>query len=442
MTYSAAIRYLESFINYENISSFSYKSVFDLERVRTLFYHIGNPQEKLKFIHIAGTKGKGSTCAFIYYVLKQAGKRTGLYTSPHLIDFSERIRIGDKNLDQCISKKQVCDIVSDIKPIIDKIKKEQEITFFEIYTALAFVFFLKKNVEWVVLEAGLGGRLDATNIVRPACSIITPIGYDHTEKLGSTLRAIAIEEGGILKKQTPAVFSLQRTTALNTLKKAADYLKADVWQAGEDFYWKITNTNVLEPKFDLFLSDRKYKGLKIHLAGEHQVMNASCAVAGILKSEIDITEQDIRQGLSQTKWPGRFQIANKNPLVILDGAQTDGSAKALACTFKKAYPIKKCILLFGISSDKNVKTVSKELFEITHTAILTQAKTQRAMSIEQMQPVFKKIGYNKIFCIQDNMHALEQAEKISRAENCPIVVAGSLFLVGDIWKKLLKKQMF
>ena len=243
MTYQQTIKYLESFINYEKIPSYDYKESLKLERIKGFLSQIGNPQDYLKCIHIAGTKGKGSTSAFVAYILRAAGYKVGLYTSPHLEDFRERIRIlkpgyrqqatGNRHyFDGMISKSELSQFVTKLKPRLEKYSKESKygpLSFFEVYTALAFVYFKEKNVDFAVLETGMGGRLDATNVVNALISCITQISYDHMDKLGSTLKEIALEKAGIIKaknKITPEIAQGSRLKAQGRIVISAPQVDA------------------------------------------------------------------------------------------------------------------------------------------------------------------------------------------------------------------------
>ncbi|MDD5611105.1 MAG: Mur ligase family protein, partial [Candidatus Omnitrophica bacterium] len=316
--------YLESFINYERITEPAYKDSFKLERMQDFLKELGDPQKTLECIHVAGTKGKGSTSAFIAYILQEAGYRTGLYTSPHLINFRERIRIlenqaSDDEFAGMISEEEVASLVERLRPIADKFSAENPygpLSFFEVYTALALVYFKEKKVDFAVLETGLGGRLDATNAVEALVSVITPLSYEHTQKLGNTLAEIAAEKAGIIKtKQATVITAPQPEEAIEVLQKKCAGLNAKLYAVGEDITYQKNNAG-----FGIIALGYKYPHLTIKLLGEHQIVNAAAAVGAIsaLRNKgINITEKAVTDGLAKTRWPGRCEIISEDPYLIL-----------------------------------------------------------------------------------------------------------------------------
>src|SRR3989338_3715671 len=309
MSYPEALRYLNSLTNYEQKSNYPYLDSFELKRTEGFLRLLGEPQRGLKCLHIAGSKGKGSTCVFAAYILRQAGFRVGLYTSPHLIDFRERIRILErtKNKEQRtenddfegrISKQDIANFIERLKPVIEKYKRNSQygsLTFFEAYTALAFLYFKEKKVDFAVLETGLGGRLDATNTVDSLACAITPISYEHTDKLGNTLREIVVEKAGIIKSPQSTVHSPQKKTkdygqstmdyrqivitapqekeALAVIRKRCRQIKARLFEIGKDVTCRKTKRG-----FSIKGIFGRYDNLKIRLLGEHQLINAATAV--------------------------------------------------------------------------------------------------------------------------------------------------------------------
>ncbi|MBU0709709.1 MAG: bifunctional folylpolyglutamate synthase/dihydrofolate synthase, partial [Candidatus Omnitrophica bacterium] len=372
MTYPQAIQYLESFVDYERLTEYPYKQSFRLERIRGLLNSIDNPQNSLRCIHIAGTKGKGSTSAFVTYILREAGYRVGLYTSPHLSGFRERIRIiqpRTQNLEPktcfegMILEEELADLVERFKPAIDKysdITKYGPLSFFEVYTVLAFVYFKEQNVDFAVLETGLGGRLDATNTVNPYICAITPISLEHRQLLGDSLGEIAGEKAGIIKPNAIVVSAPQETEVLEVIRDRCKEMKAKLFEVGKDiFYEKQTDG------FSVLGAFGEYPGLAITLLGKHQIVNATLAV-GIIEAlrfyGIILDAYSIRQGLYHTLWPGRCEVISREPFVVLDGAQNLASAKALKEAIRENFSAeggsasggryKKLILVLGISKDK------------------------------------------------------------------------------------------
>ncbi|MFH1128709.1 MAG: folylpolyglutamate synthase/dihydrofolate synthase family protein [Candidatus Omnitrophota bacterium] len=424
MTYPETIQYLESFINYEKIPEYPYKESLKLERFKDFLKLIRNPENKLKCIHVAGTKGKGSTCAFIAYILRQAGFKVGLYTSPHLSDFRERIRILScqlsavscqlqKDFEGIISKRELTDLVNKNKPAIEKYNQSSKygpLSFFEVYTALAFIYFKEKKTDFVVLETGLGGRLDATNVVKPLVCAITPISYEHTQKLGNTLRKIAAEKAGIIKSGN------QQIVVSAPQEKEAEKVIVE----------RCKETGAKLKKINRYA----YLDFKIKLLGEHQLINANVAV-GVIKAlglhGIRIKKEAIKKGLLNTLWPGRCEVIARHPLIVLDGAQNIASACALKKTIKQDFRYKRLILILGVSKDKDISGICNQFYNLADKIILTQVSSPRAAQAEVLAGHFK----NKFTYITSNIkEAKEKAIELA-GKNDLILVSGSLFVAGE-----------
>jgi len=418
MLYSQAISYLESFINFEKVPSYRYKQSLRLERIKQFLSLLDNPQDDLKCIHVAGTKGKGSTCAFIAYILKEAGYKVGFYTSPHLADLRERIRIlpgAEKNeFEGMIPRPALKKLVEKLKPKIEKYNRNSRygpLTFFEVYTALALVYFKERKVDFAVLETGLGGRLDATNAVNAIVSVITPISYEHMDKLGKSLKNIACEKAGIIKNKGSIVVSAPQE------KEAQDAIRARC-RAIQARLYEIN----------------RYKNLKIRLLGKHQLINATVAERAIKTLSfygIKIGIDSIKRGLFNTRWPGRYEVLGRDPCVIIDGAQNIASIGALKEAIKDNFSIgkkyKKLILVLGISSDKDIKGVCLELKDLADKIILTKAKSIRAIDPRVLAIYFKdKEKYITNGVMQAKKLSMRLAEK-----NDLVLVTGSLFVIGE-----------
>lgn len=440
MTYPETIQYLESFINYEKIEDYPYRESIKLERVKNFLTAIDNPQDNLKCLHIAGTKGKGSTCAFLAHILRQAGYSAGLYTSPHLSDFRERIRIlnpppagrissATEDFEGMISEVEVAGLVDRLKPLVQKYNKYSEygpLSFFEVYTSLALLYFKQKKVDFAVLETGLGGRLDATNVVNPLVAAITPISYEHTQKLGMTLREIASEKAGIIKDKGAVVISApQEEETRQVIQNRCRQAKIKLYEVGKDIEYKKTRNG-----FKVKGVFGEYPDLKIRLLGKHQLINATVAlgaIEGLRLHNIDIGIGAIREGLYNTAWPGRCEVVSHAPLIVLDGAQNIGSMAALKETIKENFAYRRLILVLGISSDKDIRGICSEIYDLPDVIVLTKADNPRAMEPAALAKYFN----GKETQITANVReAKELSRRLAKKEDL-ILACGSLFMVGE-----------
>lgn len=433
MTYPEAIQYLESFVNYEKIPVYPYKESCNLERIEGFLEAQGRPQDALRCIHIAGTKGKGSTCAFIAYILVEAGYKVGLYTSPHLKDFRERIRVlrqrPQDDFEGMILKEELADLVERIKPVTEDYRRNPrygELSFFEVYTALAYIYFKENQVDFAVLETGLGGRLDATNVVNPLVCAITPLSYEHTQKLGNSLKEIATEKAGIIKNQNLIVISApQEDEAMQVIRNRCQETRAELYEVGRDItYQKTKNTFNIKGRF------ADYKDLKIKLLGEHQLVNATTAAASIEALRlhgINVSTEAIKSGLYNTRWPGRCEIISQSPLAVLDGAQNVASSQALKETIKDNFKYRRLILVLGISNDKDIKGICNQLYDLADMIILTKADNPRASHPQDLAGYFNA---KPTYITANVREAKTQAYKMSEKEDL-ILVCGSLFVVGE-----------
>ncbi|MBU1911934.1 MAG: bifunctional folylpolyglutamate synthase/dihydrofolate synthase [Candidatus Omnitrophica bacterium] len=454
MNYKDTIEYIDSFINFEKIPRYQYASSFRLERMIALLDELGNPHKGLNVIHVAGSKGKGSTCAITAYILKEAGYKVGLYTSPHLMDSRERIRILDNlnevkgeewrldNFEGMAGEEEINELIEGIEPVVEKFREHEKfgkVSFFEILTACAFLYFKQKRVDIAVLETGMGGRLDATNVAAPLVCGMTNISLEHTDKLGDTLAKIAYEKTGIIKSQKSkgkrqklkVVSARQEKEALDVIRKACREKNAELYEIGKDIKYSILHSSELGQVFDLETPGYDYKNLELNLIGVHQIENASISIGMIeaIKKKFDIKENNIREGLKKATWPGRLQIIRKNPNIILDGAQNPASMAALIFSIKRIFKYKKLICVFGISSDKDIKGVSGILDAAGDIIILTEAKDNpRAENVSKLKDYFQS-SRPRIQEIKDADEALGKAIKIADKEDL-ILVTGSLFVVG------------
>ena len=383
----------------------SFKIKLGLENIQNLLNKIGNPEKQLKFIHVAGTNGKGSVCAMIFYILKEAGYKVGLYTSPHLKRFNERIRVNE----HFITDKEIVDYFLKVKPYITNQ------SFFEITTAMAYLYFKDNNVDFVVLEVGLGGRLDATNVVVPLASVITNIGLEHTELLGNSVEKIAFEKAGIIKNNVPVVAGA-KGNALDIIKKIAK-----------------------EKNAPLFLI-KKYKKIKFnYLNGTFQQENKNITLTtiDILKKfhPIKISQMQIKNGLKKTQWSGRFQFISKN--VLVDCAHNPSGFDVLRkelLIIRSQKRIKKFIFVIGILKDKNIKTMLKIMFRLILKIIFTKSRHEKASKPQYLLKIFNRINKNKSIktkIIENPKKALNYAKKIAGKDDL-VVVTVYIYMVGEI----------
>lgn len=436
-SYAAALAYLESFIHYEKTPpSRKNRKTFDLEGFRALLAELGDPQAAFPVIHAAGTKGKGSTCAMIASILAEHGLRTGLYTSPHLISYRERMRVNGRP----IAAKSFAQHVAQVREAIEKRRKKSPREFrttFEILTAAAFLEFRDKKVDVAVVETGLGGSLDATNAVTPAVAIVTPVSLDHTELLGNTVAKIARDKAGIIKKGCAVVLGPQTSAAAAALGRRCRAIRVRPVVLGQDWKVEKRRTGLKGTTWNLVSPSRRYENLYCPLAGTHQADNASIAVLAVQafaarKVLPRLKERTMRRGLKKTSWPGRFQ--HWKPGVILDGAHNPESAKKLAESFRTIFPGKKAVLVLGVSREKDAKGIVEELAPIAARIVATQALSPRSLPAEDLARAVKKETGNGVRREPDPLQALRLARSMA-SPGQPVLVAGSLFLIGDILRE-------
>jgi len=424
-SYNQALDYLYSFVDYSlKHASELAKADFNLDRMFALMESLGNPQNQYPIIHVAGTKGKGSTSALCAAGLQAAGYQVGLYTSPHLLDYVERMQVNDAP----ISHEQLVELVEEIKPHVAKIKK---LTTFEITTALAFMAFAKYGVNAAVFEVGLGGRLDATNIITPKVSVITSLSYDHTAVLGDTLTLIAGEKAGIIKQGVPVVSSPQKGEALAVLERVAKLRGSVLTLIGRDVKFEFLESSLDGQKFILH-----HLSFIIPLLGSHQVENAATAYAALLASGISITDEQIQKGFSQVQWRARFEVVRRDPPVIFDSAHNQDSFEKLSETLETYFPGKKIILIFGASEDKNIPSMFTALIPKIKKIIITRADHPRALEVEKIQQLADQAGAESE-AVTPVKSALARALELSSKDGSIVLSAGSMFVTAEVmsaWK--------
>ena len=403
-----------------------------LERMQALMAQLGHPEEKLRVIHVAGTNGKGSTCAMIAQVLQESGWRVGLYTSPHLIRYEERYQINRTP----IEKEAFCALIQRVKEAGEALreKKGEEPTVFEVTTAAAFYYFAQQNVDFLVLEVGLGGRFDATNIIsHPVLSVITSISLDHMEYLGDTVEQIAREKAGILKPGCPVVVATQHEAVRQVVFQAAQ-------EKGCPFYYaRQEECRFVEETEAGFLMEIKneylaYQRLSLSLRGRYQMQNAATALLALYalhrEHGMDFEETVIRHALAHTRWPGRMEVVRQEPLVILDGAHNLDGIQALSQSLRQSYGGRPLTLLVGILGDKEYERMLDTVAPLAQQMVLTEPQSERKWQLETLGKVTAKYPI-RVYFEKDIPKAYALAQLITPKDGV-LCCAGSLYLIGAL----------
>ncbi|HEX8991915.1 MAG TPA: folylpolyglutamate synthase/dihydrofolate synthase family protein [Anaerolineales bacterium] len=432
-SYDAALDYLYSFVDYSlKHSSELAKADFNLDRMRLLMAELGNPQDHYPTVHVAGTKGKGSVCAFVASGLHAAGLRVGLYTSPHLLDYAERIRIDFAPIDH----RALVDLVEEIKPVAARVPK---LTTFEITTALAFMHFAKQHVDAAVIEVGLGGRLDATNIILPKVSVITSLSYDHMAVLGNTLAQIAGEKAGIIKPGVPVISAPQKPEALEVLVRVAAEHKAPFTLVGRDITFEGLRHS-LDGQSLKVRKDQDAYMYTIPLLGAHQVQNAAVAAAAlwtIREQRIGVPDQAIQDGLAAVQWPARFQVVRREPPVIFDSAHNQDSFARLRQALEDYFPGRPAYLVFGASEDKNIPGMFEEIKPVVRLILISKSFHPRALEPEKIAALADQAGIPHEIAPSVGA-AFGRALEMSEKDGSIVLSAGSMFVTAEVmasWKE-------
>jgi len=439
MNYESAVRYLLSLGRELGAPTQATAAKFNLENITVLMERLGRPDRTYPIVHIAGTNGKGSTAAFLESILRAAGFRTGLNTSPHLERINERIRINGEEVSDQIFAETFTRVQEVIEELLAAGRLQAHPTYFECVTALAFEVFARERVEFAVVEVGLGGRLDATNIVRPQVSVITRIDFDHENYLGHSLEEIAREKAGIVKAGVPVATAPQLPEVREVLRGKARELDATIVDTGEDF---DLQRELAEAGCARARARARAMGEAVRLApglpGRFQLENAlnAVATARLLQARgYRITNQNIEQGIRSAEWPGRLERLQAGPDVYLDGAHNPGAARELAQFLEENFARRRVYLIFGAMRDKSVDEMTGILFPLASEVIFTQPGTPRAVSANQLADL---AGHHaaRYTVIRDAEEALESALAKARSDDA-VFVTGSLYLVGQLrhaWK--------
>jgi dihydrofolate synthase/folylpolyglutamate synthase len=432
MKYEHAMKYITEVGNFG--------SNYGLDRTYRLLQLLGDPQKDLKVIHIAGTNGKGSTTAMITEILKGAGYKVGMYTSPFLEEFEERIQINGVN----IPKEVLAELITKVKVAVDKVIEEgyNHPTEFEIITVLMLLYFKIEEVDFAVVEVGLGGRLDSTNVVTPIISIITSISFDHMNLLGNTLAEIANEKAGIIKEDIPTLIYPQEKEAMEVIKKKCEQTNSKLYQINEASIELLKIEKGSSPYQEIKVNGKDEYIVKLPLLGEHQMMNLAVAIKAIEilneNSEIKISKEIISNSIKNVKWKGRLEVLKTDPLVVIDGAHNIQGISKLKTNVEKYFNYENLYLILGILADKDIETMVKTIVPIAKKVYAVTPNSNRAeLALDLKKEVLK---YNL------NCEAFEGYEeaylkaKADSTERDLILASGSLYMIGDMRKIITRKD--
>jgi dihydrofolate synthase/folylpolyglutamate synthase len=433
MDYRESLEYLLRFADYERLPRSGI--VWDLKRVERLLASLGDPQYSARTVHVAGTKGKGSTAAMIASVLKSAGYKAGLYTSPHLLSYTERIQVDCKS----IAEEEWVRLVEILKPHVEAenaLGDLGELTTFELYTAMAFLHFRQVKADWQVVEVGLGGRLDATNVVKPEVCVITSISYDHMDVLGDTLGKIAKEKAGIIKPGADIVSAPQFPEAIEVIELVCREKGVRLIKVGEDVTWERGEFNIEGQSFHVKGRKGEYD-LWIPLLGEHQLENAANAVAVVellVERGAIVKPEAISAGMRSVNWPGRLQVLGKEPWVVVDGAHNAYSIERLGEALERYFRYERLTLIIGFGSDKDVAGMAREAAKITGDIIVVASRHPKAMKPEALRAEFQKHGMTPRV-----VNSVGEAVRLAMegaGHNDLVCAAGSIFVIAEVMETM------
>jgi dihydrofolate synthase / folylpolyglutamate synthase len=420
------------------LSSFdTYGWMFGLERINYLMERLGNPQQQLKTIHVAGTNGKGSVCKYIMSILQSAGYTTGLYISPHVERFSERIVVNNKE----ISEEEISALIKEMQPVVEEMKRNGNTpTFFEIVTALAFLYFKNRKVEYAVIEVGLGGRFDATNVITPLVSVITNITLEHTNILGNDIASIAFEKAGVIKEHVPVVTA--------AIKNARDVIETIALERNAPIIfinkpmWKRLSHKTNHQEFFIQGAFKDYT-VKTSMLGMHQGENIAVAIAAIERLQMNgvyIADNDIVDGIAAASHPGRMEILSEKPLILLDGAHNPDGMMMLAKTLKEDFSYKRLLLIIGVLKDKDINQMLSTIVPLADVIIVTKSTNPRAYDPLLLKQKIEKIDTHKEVCVTASVPQAVDFAKSNVQRKDLICVSGSLFTVGEARRYLLSGE--
>ncbi len=433
LNYDQATRYLDGFVNFERIppDQQARKEQLTLDRIEWLLHQVGDPHSELPAVHVAGTKGKGSVAAMVESISRAAGLTTGLYTSPHLVDLRERIRISGRRITPDAFACQMTRLHDHLEAVRDR-RDTRRPTYFEIMTHVAFLQFVESAVEMAAVEVGMGGRLDATNVLSPVVCAITNISMDHTRQLGDTLAEIAGEKAGIVKPGTPVVVSPNAPEALAAITAAADLCGAPVLLIGDDI--RLDEASRPAHGFAVTTPTARFDNLTVALSGHHQRQNAAVAVAA---AEIffedtgrELPADAVREGLASLQWPGRLEKVAESPLVVLDGAHNGASIVAALAGLREEYSPERIVVLFGAAVEKDIPAMVRAVLDGADTMILTESGNPRQGLLSEVESAVRSSSAGRELATIPDIDEAIKAARDEAGEAGAVLVTGSLYLVG------------
>jgi dihydrofolate synthase/folylpolyglutamate synthase len=435
MDYPDALEYLQSFVNYEKTGDWNYPDAIKLDRMRALVKALGNPQNTFDSVLIAGSKGKGSTAAFLASILRMENLRVGLYTSPHLTDVRERIRVNG----MMVGETRFVEYVLQVRRLLDDTAwRRNPPTFFEIVTAIAFVHFREMKAHVAVLEVGLGGLYDSTNVAPAKAAGFAPVSLEHTDKLGKTVAKIAVQKAGILKGREIAVSAPQPPEAEAVIVKAAEENEATLYRVGKEIRVTPREHTDRMQRFDVKAPFGDFYGLETGLLGRHQLDNAAVAIGlakGLeMRTRLKISEEAVRRGVLDARWPGRLERVSDRPAVVLDGAQNPESVRKLLAAVKRHFTYSALFVVFGVSSDKDAAGMLAEILPDARLVLATRSSNSRALDPHALCDLVE--GAENLRPVEDAGPAFEEA-CAAAGEDGLVLVTGSLFLVAEIRRLVL-----
>ena len=439
--YPEAIKYLFERTNYEKEKRFSYNvTMFNLDRMAKLLSLLGNPHKKTRTVHIAGTKGKGSTATMLAKMLEANDYKVGLYTSPHVTDLHERIMVNSN----MITEAEMLNLMNRIYKPVEKISKRDQVTFFEIMTTLAFMHFADVKTDISIIETGLGGRLDSTNLIQPEVVGITNISMDHLQQLGNTIESIAKEKAGIFKEGVPIITVKQDPKAMSVFNAKANALKAPLSVTGHDisFSYRFENSRKYGPhnKICLTTPTSKFEHLRVPLHGKHQAVNCGLALALLDKlksSGYKIDNEKAVEGLNNVYLAGRMEMICEDPRILIDGAHNAASIKALIHAIGQNIPYDSMVIIFGCNSDKDVEGMLRKLQYGADKVIFTRSRFAKAMPPDELGDMYSEIC-DKMYQTSSNLGEALQLARSAVGQEDLICITGSFYLIGEAKKGFQK----